>query len=245
MRFDILTLFPAFFRPFLEEGILGRAVKRGLIQVGLTPIRDFARDAHKTTDDRPYGGGDGMVMKAGPIVRALRSVKQEASAPVILLSPQGRTFDRALAWELAEQDHLILICGRYEGVDDRVRAGYVNMEVSIGDYILSGGEPAALVMMDAVSRLIPGVLGGERSNQEDSFEEGLLEYPHYTRPRDFEGREVPEILLSGDHERIRVWRRTQSLKRTLINRPDLLETADLDEEGRHLLLRLKEEMENP
>lgn len=236
MRFDILTLFPELFVPLLQEGVLGRAVTKGLVDIKLSDIRSFARGPHKVTDDRPYGGGNGMVMKPGPIYRAIKSVKRiEGRSLVILLTPQGRLFDRSVAWDLAGRDQLILVCGRYEGVDERIRSGYIDMEISIGDYILSGGELGAMVIVDAVSRLVPGVLGGERSNLEDSFEDGLLEHPHYTRPRIFKGKEVPEILLSGDHEKIRVWRRAESLKRTRERRPDLLDKARLTKEDKALL----------
>jgi len=236
MRFDVLTLFPDLFAPFVEQGVMGRAVQQGKLVVRLTNIRDHARGAHRVTDDRPYGGGSGMVMKAGPIVRALSGVERISDrCRVVLLTPQGRLFNQDLAWELADLDQLILVCGRYEGVDERVLEGSVDQEISIGDYVLSGGEAAALVVMDAVGRLVPGVLGSEDSNRDDSFEDGLLEHPHYTRPRVFEGREVPEVLLSGDHERIRVWRRVQALKRTLDRRPDLLERARLTEEDKKIL----------
>lgn len=242
MRLDILTLFPDLFSAFLMESVLGRAVRNGLLDIRLTNIRDFARGVHKVTDDRPYGGGDGMVMKPGPIARALRSIDREGDrALVILLTPQGRTLDQPLAWELSRKDHLILICGRYEGVDERVRTHLVDMEISIGDYVLSGGELPAMILVDAVSRLVPGVLGGARSNQEDSFEDGLLEYPHYTRPRVFEGQAVPEILLSGDHDQIRRWRRAESLRRTLGKRPDLLKQARLTEEDRAFLAEIQAE----
>jgi tRNA (guanine37-N1)-methyltransferase len=240
MRFDVLTLFPDLFTPFLEGGVLGRAVKKGLLELQLTNIRSFARGPHKETDDRPYGGGDGMVMKAGPIVRAIESVPRPSGpCPVILLTPQGRILDQPLAWRLAKEKQIILVCGRYEGIDERVRSSHTDMELSIGDYVLSGGEPAAMVVIDAVSRLVPGVLGGERSNLEDSFEDGLLEYPHFTRPRSFRGREVPEVLLSGDHEKIRLWRRTEALKRTLRRRPDLLDKAHINDEDRAILETLK------
>lgn len=236
MKFDILTLFPDFFLPFLEEGVLGRAVKKGILDIRLTDIRAFADGRHKVTDDRPYGGGNGMVMKPGPIYQALKSIERtEDPALVILLTPQGRKFDQAAAWDLATRRHIILICGRYEGVDERIISGHVDLELSIGDYVLSGGELGAMVVADAISRLIPGVLGGERSTVEDSFEDGLLEHPHFTRPRNFMGREVPEVLLSGDHEKIRVWRRRESLKRTLQKRPDLLKGRSLGEEDVSLL----------
>jgi len=246
MRFDVLTIFSDMFGAFLQEGILGRAVKRGIVDVKLVNIRDFSRGTHKTTDDRPYGGGDGMVMKAGPICRALESVEKiNGRSLVILLSPQGKTFNQDTAWELSGFDRLILICGRYEGVDERIRLSFIDRELSIGDYILSGGEVGAMVIMDSVSRLIPGVLGGERSNLEDSFEDGLLEYPQYTRPRVFQGKEVPPVLLSGDHEKIRLWRRTESLKGTLDRRPDLIQKARLTSEDEAILAKLKEGIEAP
>jgi len=239
MRFDVLTLFPELFSSFLKETILGRAVKAGLVDIRLVNIRSFARGRHLVTDDRPFGGGEGMVMKPGPVLRALESIdRTKDRSLVLLLTPQGRTFDQPLAWELSRMEQIILICGRYEGVDERIRTSSVDLELSIGDYVLSGGEMAAMVVMDAVSRLVPGVLGGERSAQEDSFEEGLLEYPQYTRPRVFKNKEVPAVLLSGDHEKIRVWRRTESLKRTLERRPDLLEKANLTEEDKRILAKL-------
>jgi tRNA (guanine37-N1)-methyltransferase len=241
MRFDVLTLFPELFSSFLKETILGRAVKAGLVDIRLVNIRSFARGRHLVADDTPFGGGQGMVMKPGPISRALESIdRTKDRSLVLLLTPQGRTFDQPLAWDLSRMEQLILICGRYEGVDERIRTTCVDMELSIGDYVLSGGEMAAMVVMDAVSRLVPGVLGGEKSAQEDSFEDGLLEYPQYTRPRVFKNQEVPEILLSGDHEKIRVWRRTESLKRTLERRPDLLKKAKLTEEDKRILAKLRE-----
>ncbi len=240
MRFDILTIFPEVFSAYMQGGILGRAIQKGFADVRLVNIRDFARGAHKTTDDRPYGGGDGMVMKAGPIYRALKSIHRlNDRCPVILLSPQGKPFDQDTAWELSRIDQLILICGRYEGVDERIRESCIDIELSIGDYILTGGELPAMVVVDAVTRLIPGVLGGEKSNLEDSFEKGLLEYPQYTRPRVFNGMEVATILLSGDHEKIRLWRRKESLKRTLEKRPDLLKKAKLTIEEEKILAELQ------
>jgi tRNA (guanine37-N1)-methyltransferase len=242
MRYDILTLFPDLFPPFLQTGVLGRGIERGLIDVRLINIRSFARGPHKITDDRPYGGGNGMIMKPGPIVRALESIDRVSErSQVILLTPQGRPFEQSVAWELSGADQIILVCGRYEGVDERIRSEQIHMEVSIGDYILSNGELGALVFIDAVSRLIAGVLGGEGSNRDDSFEDGLLEYPHYTRPRIFRDKEVPSVLLSGDHEKIRLWRRRESLKRTLQKRPELLKKARLSEEDREILWKLKEE----
>jgi tRNA (guanine37-N1)-methyltransferase len=240
MRFDILTLFPGLFSSFLKESILGRSLERGLVDIRLVPIRSFARGPHRVTDDRPFGGGDGMVMKPGPVARALDSVERVGGESlVILLTPQGKTLDQGTAWELSKRDQLILGCGRYEGVDERIRTTLVDRELSIGDYVLSGGELAAMVLTDTVSRLVPGVLGGERSTLEDSFQDGLLEYPQYTRPRVFNGVEVPPVLLSGDHERIRLWRRRQSLKRTLQRRPDLIREAELPEEDRRLLADLQ------
>ena len=207
MRFDVLTIFPGMFSAYLQEGTLGRAVKRGLVDINLVDIRDFAAGPHKSTDDRPYGGGDGMVMTPEPIYQALKSVDRVDRSLVVLLSPQGETFDQSIAWELSGWDQLIFACGRYEGVDERIRLACIDRELSIGDYILSGGELCAMLVMDAVARLIPGVLGGKRSNLEDSYEDGLLEYPQYTRPRVFQGKEVPSVLLSGDHQKIRLWRR--------------------------------------
>lgn len=228
MRFNVLTIFPEMFSAFLKEGITGRAVKSGLLDVRVLNLRDYARGVHKTTDDRPYGGGNGMVMMPGPISKALESFERSAEKSLVaLLSPQGERFNQKLAWELSSLSEIILVCGRYEGVDERIRLLFVEKEISVGDYVLSGGELPAMIIMDAVCRLLPGALGGERSSLEDSFEGGLLEYPHYTRPRVFEGLEVPEILLSGDHARIREWRRKEALRRTFERRPDLLEKADL------------------
>ncbi|MCP4579934.1 MAG: tRNA (guanosine(37)-N1)-methyltransferase TrmD [Deltaproteobacteria bacterium] len=239
MKFDVLTLFPDMFTSYLKEGILGRAIERGLVDVALLNIRDFSKGPHRIVDDRPYGGGEGMVMKAGPISRALESVERvEGHGPVVLFSPQGKTFTQDMAWDMVEWKQLIFICGRYEGVDERVRSTCVDMELSIGDYILNGGELAAMVVIEAVSRLIPDVLGGERSNLEDSFENGLLEYPHYTRPRVFGDQAVPPVLLSGDHEKIRLWRKKQSLKRTLSRRADLLQKAELSSEDKAILEKL-------
>lgn len=242
MRFEIITIFPQMFSDHLREGILGRAVNRGIVEVNVVNVRDFARGTRKNTDDRPYGGGDGMVMKPGPIHRAVKHLERPSGRSlVVLLSPRGESFDQPTAWEFSLLDQLILVCGRYEGVDERVRLTCIDRELSIGDYVLSGGELGALVVMDAVSRLIPGVLGGERSNLEDSFEGGLLEYPQYTRPRVFEGQEVPEVLLSGDHERIRAWRRRESIRRTMEKRPDLLGKAWLTTEDEAILAELKED----
>jgi len=230
----------------IDYGIIGRALKRGQIEINLVNLRDFAEGHHLVTDDRPFGGGDGMVMKPEPIVRALESISTGMGEKgVILLTPQGQPFTQSIARALATLKQIVLVCGRYEGVDERVRSTYVDTEVSIGDYILTGGELPAMVVVDAVSRLIPGVLGGARSNREESFEDHFLEYPHYTRPRIFQGLEVPSVLLSGDHRRIRLWRRTQSIKRTLERRPDLLEKAFLSEEDKCILGELKQKQGKP
>ncbi len=236
MIFDIITIFPEYFASPLKEGVLGKAIDAGLVRIRPVNLRDFTVDRHKTTDDRPYGGGAGMVMTPGPLVKAVTSLKEDnQEARVVLLSPRGRVFTHELALEFSRQEHLVLICGRYEGVDERVIEKVVDQELSIGDYVLSGGEPAALVVIDAVSRLLPGVLGCKDSANSDSFSHGLLEHPHYTRPREFMGLSVPEVLLSGDHRRIAKWRRHQSLRLTLERRPDLLEGLELDEEDMRIL----------
>ncbi|RLB11940.1 MAG: tRNA (guanosine(37)-N1)-methyltransferase TrmD [Deltaproteobacteria bacterium] len=239
MRFDVLTIFPELLHPYLRYGVLGKAIEKGIIEVNTINIRDFAPGKHKNTDDRPYGGGEGMVMKPEPIYNALESIDRKQNSLVILLSPQGERFDQEMARHLSTYDQLILICGRYEGVDERVRILCAEKEISIGDYILTGGELAALVVIDAVSRLVPGVLGSELSNLEESFSDGLLEYPQYTRPKIFKGLEVPEILLSGNHEQIRKWRRRESIKRTFERRPDLLKKAQLTKEDLDFLEELK------
>ena len=222
MVFDVLTLFPAMFESPLNESIPGKAQQRGFIEVGIHNIRDYAFDKHQVTDDRPFGGGEGMVMKPEPIVRCLEAITGEGPRPrVVLLSPQGRLFSQDIAWELSRLPRVALICGRYEGVDERVAAFYADDEISIGDYVLTGGELAAMIVIDAVTRLIPGVLGNASSAESESFAEPVLEYPQYTRPRDFEGHEVPEVLLSGHHEVIQRWRRGQALLRTKRRRPDL------------------------
>jgi tRNA (guanine37-N1)-methyltransferase len=241
MRFDILSLFPGFFEAPLDESIIGKAVKKGLIEVQLHNIRDFAADKHRTTDDSPYGGGAGMVMKVEPVVSALEAIKgPRARQKVILTTPQGIPFTQKTAKELSELEGIIIICGRYEGFDERIRA-FVDIEVSIGDYILTGGEIPALVVIDSVARFIPGVLGDEDSLRTDSFSRGLLEYPQYTRPEEFRGMRVPGELLSGNHGLIERWRRKKSLKRTLQRRPDLIDGAELTEEDRVLLGEIKKE----
>ncbi|MCD6197566.1 MAG: tRNA (guanosine(37)-N1)-methyltransferase TrmD [Deltaproteobacteria bacterium] len=230
MLFDIVTIFPHFFDSSLKDGVVRRAIEADILKVRTVNLRDFTTDRHRTTDDRPFGGGDGMVMKPEPIYKALDVLKKEPpEARVILLSPRGKLFDQALAGELAQLQRLILICGRYEGVDERIREHCVDIELSVGDYVLSGGEIAALVVIDAVSRLIPGVLGCESSAENDSFSDGLLEFSQYTRPRVFNDWEVPEVLLSGNHAKIAKWRRKQSLGLTYEQRPELLNSARLDE----------------
>lgn len=238
-RFEVFTLFPQVFEPYLETSILQRARQRGLVEVRLHNIRDWTTDRHHITDDMPYGGGGGMVMKPEPIFTAVEGVLGSPPAcPVILMTPQGRVFNQKVAQELAGQPALALLCGRYEGVDERVRQHLVTDEISIGDYVLSGGELAALVVIEAVTRLLPGVLGDPDGAWDDSHAMGLLEYPHFTRPPEFRGWEVPEILLSGDHGRIARWRREQALLRTWQRRPDLLLTAPLTEADREFLSRL-------
>jgi tRNA (guanine37-N1)-methyltransferase len=236
MRFDILTLFPNMFSSPLQESILGRAIEKGIIQIRTIDIRDFSTDRHQVVDDTPYGGGQGMVMKVEPIARAIEWVKSQNPTPwTIYLTPQGKPFNQDIARTLSSKPHLILLCGRYEGVDERVRDLFVDEEISIGDYVLTGGELAAMVLIDAVSRFLPGVLGSERSAEEDSFFNSLLEYPQYTRPYNFKGRCVPEVLLSGNHSAISLWRRKEALKRTALRRPDLLAKANLSEEDKKLL----------
>lgn len=242
MKFDILTLFPGMFDSPLRESILGRAIEKGLVEVRTVNIRDFAMDKHQVVDDTPYGGGQGMVMKVEPIARAIEWVKaQNPSARTIYLTPQGKQFNHEMARTLSSRSHLILLCGRYEGVDERVREIFVDEEISIGDYVLTGGELAAMVLIDAVSRLLPGVLGSDRSAEEDSFFHSLLEYPQYTRPFNFRGSEVPAVLLSGNHSEILLWRRREALKRTAVRRPDLLAGASLSEEDKKLLREFDKE----
>jgi len=223
MKFDILTLFPGMFRGPLEESILKRAQEKKLVQIAVHDLRRWARDKHRTTDDRPFGGGPGMLMKPEPIFEAVEELKREApGARVVLLTPQGRPFNQPTAQELARQKHLILICGHYEGVDERVRTALVDDEISIGDYVLTNGALAAIVVVDAVARLVPGVLGHADSAQDESFTSGGLEYPQYTRPAEFRGMKVPDVLVSGDHAAIARWRAEQSRRRTRERRPDLL-----------------------
>ncbi len=245
MRIDIFTLFPAMFFSALQESILKRAQQRGLLTLIVHSIRDYALDRHQMTDDLPYGGGEGMILKPEPIFRAVRSVLGQATAPVILLTPQGRPLKSALVQELAQQPRLLLICGHYEGVDERVRRYLVTDEISIGDYVLTGGELAAMVLVDAVARFIPGVLGAAESAHHDSYASGLLEGPQYTRPLVFENWAVPEVLVSGNHARIARWKRTMALQRTLERRPDLLEGVMLTGEDVEILKQFHRPMDEP
>lgn len=233
MQIDILTLFPDMFQGPLSESLLKKAQEKGLLSVNLANIRDFTSDKHKTADDTPYGGGAGMVMKVEPIAKALSRVSGNESR-VILMCPTGKLLTQDKVKELAKEKHLIILCGHYEGVDERVR-DLVNEEISIGDYVLTGGELPAMVLVDAIARHIPGVVKEEESVQKDSFYEGLLDYPSYTKPEEFEGKKVPEELLSGHHAEIARWRRKEALKRTLFRRPDLLARIELVEQDRKLL----------
>ncbi len=244
MRFDVFTLLPETLSPYLQASILQKAAERGLIEIALHNIRDWTRDKHHTTDDTPYGGGGGMVMKPEPVFEAVESVlgrfdplsaTPEPACPVIMLSPQGRVFSQRVADELSRHERIALICGRYEGVDERVHEHLVTDEISIGDYVLTGGELPALVVIDAVARLIPGVLGDPEGAADDSHATGLLEYPHYTRPPEFRGWKVPDVLLSGHHGEVDRWRREQALLRTLQRRPDLLTKADLSKKDLEFL----------
>jgi tRNA (guanine37-N1)-methyltransferase len=265
MFFDLVTIFPDFFRGPLDYGILRRAREAGLVEIRVHDLREFTRDRHRTVDDRPFGGGEGMVLKPEPIFECIEKlhvaprdtrVAGEAKDSVILLSAQGRRLDQALAQELAALDRIVLICGRYEGVDERVSEHLADREVSIGDYVLSGGELGAAVIVDVVTRLIPGAVGNEASTRQESFTAaedaitgngpsstcvsgGLLDYPHYTRPAEFRGMSVPEVLVNGNHDEIRRWRRRRALEKTLRNRPDLIAAAELSEEDRQLLAEIR------
>lgn len=239
MHFDILTLFPAMLEGPLQASILGKAVEKKLLSVRLHNLRDWAEGRHQVTDDTPYGGGDGMVMKVEPVARALGSLKeQRPESRVLLMSPQGKVFCQADAQRFSQESGLIFVCGRYEGYDERIRT-LVDEEVSLGDFVLTGGELAAAVVLDATARLVPGVLGAAGSALTDSFSDGLLEYPQYTRPAEFDGMAVPEVLASGNHQAIAQWRRKEQLRRTLERRPELLETAPLTEEDRAFLNKLR------
>lgn len=242
MRIDILTLFPELFKPFISTSIMGRAIENNLVNINTHNIRDFAKNKHRQVDDYPYGGGAGMVMAVQPLYDALDHVigLHDLKPTIIYLSPQGRALDQAMVADYSRHTNIILLCGHYEGIDQRVIDKYVDQEISIGDYVLTGGELAAMVFVDSVTRLIPGVLGSSDSILEESHTNHLLEYPHYTRPSNYKGDKVPEVLLSGNHKEIDRWRRTQSLKNTLIKRPDMLSKAELSDEDQMLLKELKE-----
>lgn len=249
MQFEVFTLLPEVFPSYLDTSILKRARERGLITVNVHNIRDYTHDKHHTTDDTPYGGGGGMVMKPEPVFEAIETVlglasppstpEDESNIPIILLTPQGRVFNQTIAKELSQHKKIALLCGRYEGIDERIRENLVTDEISIGDYVLTGGEIPALILIDAVSRLLPDVLGDPTGAEDDSHAMGLLEYPHYTRPPEFRGGKVPDVLLSGDHKKIDKWRREQALLRTLKKRPDMLEKAELTKEDKKFLDGLK------
>jgi tRNA (guanine37-N1)-methyltransferase len=249
MKVDVLTTFPEMFAPVLNASIVNRAREAGIISVAVHDLRNWTTDRHRTTDDYPYGGGAGMVMKPEPFFAAVEALRCPAGAvcaeEVILLSPQGERLSQRVAQRLSSRDHLILLCGHYEGVDERVRERLATKELSIGDYVLTGGELPAMVLIDAVSRLLPGALGAEEGAESDSFSDGLLEYPQYTRPAEFCGWRIPDVLLSGHHEEIRRWRRKESLRRTRDLRPDMLDRASLSEEDRELLGEIEEEERCP
>jgi tRNA (guanine37-N1)-methyltransferase len=238
MHFNVLTIFPEIFIPFQEHGIIRKAIEHGIIRVSITNIRNFSSDKHRTTDDRPYGGGCGMVMKPEPLAEAIRWARKKTSGTkTILLTPQGRMLDQEIAWDYSRLNGLILICGRYEGVDERICSRYVDDEISIGDFVLTGGELAAMLLMDAVARLVPGALGGKESAEKDSFHDHRLEHAHYTRPRNFEHERVPDVLLSGNHEEIENWRFETSLIRTFLKRQDLLTKRPLTKKEMDVLRR--------
>ncbi|MEP7137249.1 MAG: tRNA (guanosine(37)-N1)-methyltransferase TrmD [Chloroflexota bacterium] len=256
MQFDIFTLLPEIFPPYLESSILNRARQKGLIDVRVHNIRDYTHDKHHTTDDTPYGGGGGMVMKPEPVFEAVETIlglapraplsdpAPESNIPIILLTPQGRVFNQRVAEELSRYEQIVLICGRYEGVDERIREHLVTDEISIGDYVLTGGELPALMIIDAVSRLLPGVLGDPTGAQDDSHSMGLLEYPHYTKPAEFRGAKVPDVLASGNHAKIEKWRREQALTRTFNKRPDMLEKAELSKADKKFIQGLGSKVES-
>ena len=241
MRFDIITIFPEMFASVFSGGIIKKALDSGRLEVLVHDLRDYTKDKHRQVDDRPYGGQEGMVLKPEPIFAAVEAVRRNEDTRTYLLSPQGQRFTSALAQDLACRPQVILICGRYEGVDERVVQGLVEGEISIGDYVVTGGEPAAVVVVDAVSRFVPGVVGKEESVQHDSFAEGILDFPHYTRPREFRGLKVPQVLFSGDHKKIERWRRSKALAKTVECRPDLLEHKELAPEDCDLLEEIQNE----
>jgi len=244
MRFDIITIFPEMFTGVFSGGVVKRALDREIVRIEVHDLRDFTTDKHRQVDDRPFGGLEGMVLKPEPIFRAVEAVRGDGGGKVYLLSPQGRTLDAGLARELAAEPQVILVCGRYEGVDERVAEHLVDGEISIGDYVLSGGELAAAVVVDAVARFVPGVVGKEGSVRNDSFSGGILDYPQYTRPREFRGHEVPAVLFSGDHKKIERWRRKKALEKTARQRPDLVRPDALSPEDRDLLEEIPNERKN-
>lgn len=239
LKVVILTLFPELIEPSFNHSILKRAQHNGLLDTTVIDIRNYARNKHASVDDKPYGGGAGMVMQVGPVARALRSVKQQPKGKVYLLSPTGKRFNQKMAKQLCRERQFTLICGHYEGFDQRIHDHFVDDEISIGDFVLTGGEPAAVVIVDAVTRLIPGVLGDRASAEQDSFADGLLDYPHYTRPVKYGHWKVPDILLTGHHKKVEKWRREQQLQRTLEKRPDLLEKVKLNKDDQQVIDRLK------
>jgi tRNA (guanine37-N1)-methyltransferase len=245
MKFDVVTIFPRMVEAVLAEGVVSRGIASGVLDVAVHDLRDYTADRHRSVDDVPYGGGPGMVMKPEPLVKAVDEIRTRRGRPdaVVLLSPQGRRFTQTEAERLSSLAHLVLLCGRYEGMDERVAALVGAEELSLGDFVVSGGELPALIVMDAVARLVPGVVGDEQSVAEDSFSRGLLDYPHYTRPAEFAGLKVPDVLLSGHHAVVRRWRRKEALARTLDRRPDLIEHAALDDEDRALLEEIRKERE--
>jgi tRNA (guanine37-N1)-methyltransferase len=243
MRIDFVTIFPRMFDPLLGEGVIARGIKQGLLDVRVWDLRNFATDKHRSTDDEAYGGGPGMVMLAEPVLRCVDRIADESGgAPhIVMTSPKGRRFDQSVAGELLERQRIVFLCGRYEGFDERVKEVLQPDEISIGDFVVSGGELPAMIMADAIGRLVEGVVGNADSVVADSFYDGILDHPHYTRPEEIRGRRVPDILLSGHHENIRKWRREQALRETLKRRPDLLKTAELDDEAREILRRIENE----
>lgn len=244
MKFDVVTIFPSMVESFLADGVVGRATERGVLDVAVHDLRRFTKDRHRSVDDVPYGGGPGMVMKPEPFFSAVRDIERKRGVPdsVVLTSPQGTPLTHATALRMSRLDHIVLLCGRYEGVDERVRTRIASEEISIGDYVLSGGELPSMVILETVGRLVPGVVGNSVSVRDDSFDRELLDYPHYTRPADVEGDTVPKVLLSGNHAEIRRWRKYEAVKRTLERRPDLLsqEEPGLDKEERTILQQLRD-----
>jgi tRNA (guanine37-N1)-methyltransferase len=242
VRIDIVTIFPDMFDGVVGSSIIGRARSQGIVEINLVDFRDYANNKHNTVDDTPYGGGGGMVLKPEPIFNAVESLIAEGKRPrVILTCPQGQTYNQAKALEFAAEEHLIIVAGHYEGYDERIRQHLITDEVSVGDYVLTGGELPAMIIVDSVTRLLPGVLGNETSAVLDSFREGLLEYPHYTRPAEFRGWKVPDILMSGHHGNVERWRRKESIRRTLLRRPDLLQGLELSRDDAKLLAEVKRE----